>query len=190
VVSGSAGRRKNRVAGQFAARPIEMLNSPAYRVLSRAAHLVLSRLEVEHANHGGRDNGRLPCTYEHFEEYGLQRRSIPPAIRELAALGLIEVTEKGVAGNSEFRQPSRYRLTYRPAHNAPGDGTHEYRKFTTFPEAEAVAEHARQNANPHAVAAGKKRNPGGSFSTASVAENANETARPPVAINATTVPAA
>lgn len=85
-------RRKNSIAGQFAARPIAMLESPAYQVLSLAAHRVLSRLEIEHAHHGGKDNGKLPCTFEHFEQYGLHRRSIAPALRELVALGFVEVT--------------------------------------------------------------------------------------------------
>jgi hypothetical protein len=46
-------RKRNQIAGQFAARPIEMLKSPGYRVLSCAAGRVLSRIEIEHANHGG-----------------------------------------------------------------------------------------------------------------------------------------
>ena len=133
-------RKKNSIAGQFAARPIAMLECAAYRVLSRAAHMVLSRLEVEHAHHGGKDNGKLPCTFAHFEEYGVHRRSVAPAIRELVALGFVEVTRKGAAGNAEFRQPNLYRLTYRPAHNATGDGTHEYRKLGSLAEAEAAAE--------------------------------------------------
>jgi hypothetical protein len=42
----------------------------------------LSRIEIEHAHHGGAVNGALPVTYEHFIEYGLHRRMIAPAIRE------------------------------------------------------------------------------------------------------------
>jgi hypothetical protein len=49
----SAPRRKNAIFGQFAARLIEMMESPAYRVLSLSAHRVLSRIEVEYAHHGG-----------------------------------------------------------------------------------------------------------------------------------------
>jgi hypothetical protein len=43
------------IAGQFSARTITMLESPAYRVLSRAAHQVLTRIEIEHAHHGGKE---------------------------------------------------------------------------------------------------------------------------------------
>jgi len=48
-----------------------MLESPAYRVLSRAAHLVISRIEVELGHHGGNDNGKLPVTVNQFVEYGV-----------------------------------------------------------------------------------------------------------------------
>jgi hypothetical protein len=50
-------KRRNRINCQFAARPIEMLESPAYRVLSLSAHRVITRIEIELAHHGGNDNG-------------------------------------------------------------------------------------------------------------------------------------
>lgn len=120
--------KRNAIAGQFAARPIPMLESPAYRTLSRAAHQVLSRIEIEHAHHGGVENGELPVTYDHFVEYGLHRHAIAPAIRELAALGFIEVMRRGCALNGDLQQVSLYRLTFRHAKRAAGDGTHEWRK--------------------------------------------------------------
>src|SRR6266516_5120824 len=92
-------RRKNRIAGQFSARLIEMMESPAYMALGGSARKVLDRLEIEHAHHGGNDNGKLPCTYEHFVDYGVHRLAIGPALRELEALGFIEITERGRAGN-------------------------------------------------------------------------------------------
>jgi hypothetical protein len=55
-------KRRNKISGQFAARLIEMLESPAYRTLSRSALLVISRIEIELAYHGGNDNGQLPVT--------------------------------------------------------------------------------------------------------------------------------
>jgi hypothetical protein len=60
-----------------------MMESPAYRVLSLSARRVLDRIMIELAHHGGNDNGKLPVTYEHFEEYGIHRHAIAPAIREL-----------------------------------------------------------------------------------------------------------
>jgi hypothetical protein len=61
-------KRRNKINGQFSVRLVEMQESPAYRALSRAAHLVISRIEIELAHHGGNDNGRLPVTHEQFIE--------------------------------------------------------------------------------------------------------------------------
>lgn len=135
--------RRNRISGQFSARLVELLESPAYRVLTLSAHRVLSRIEVEHAHHGGRDNGALPITYDHFVEFGVDRHSIGPAIRELVALGLVSV-ESGCAGNAGYRAPSKYGLTYRPREGATGDGSHEWRRITTIEDARRIADAARQ----------------------------------------------
>jgi hypothetical protein len=101
-------------SGQFCTRPREMMESAAYRVLSRAAHQVLSRIELELRYHAAKNNGRLIVTYEQFESYGLDRGSIAPALRELEALGFIEITQHGRGGNAEFRVPNWFRLTYEP----------------------------------------------------------------------------
>jgi hypothetical protein len=45
-------------SGQWCGRPREMLESAAYRVLSRAGHQVLSRIELELRYHAGKENGR------------------------------------------------------------------------------------------------------------------------------------
>ena len=63
-------------------------------------------------------------TYDDFEAYGIHRHAISPAIREAEALGFLQVTERGRAGNAEFRSPNRFRLTYRHAKDVLGDGTH------------------------------------------------------------------
>jgi hypothetical protein len=138
--------RRNRIAGQFAARHIEMLESPAYRVLSLAAHRVLARIEIELAHHGGHDNSKLPVTYEQFVEYGIDRHSVAPGIRELCALGIAEVTEKGRAGNAEFRRPNLFRLTYHYVGRA--EPTHEWRRIKTTQEAKAIAKAARRDKGP------------------------------------------
>jgi hypothetical protein len=122
--------RKTPIGGQFAPRRIDMLRSPAYRALSLSARKVLDRLEIEMADHGGTDNGRLPVTYRNFVDYGIHRHAIYPAIREVVALGLVEITKQGVAGTSEFRRPNEFRLTYRHTDNARGDGTHEWMKIS------------------------------------------------------------
>jgi hypothetical protein len=142
--------RRNRISGQFAARLIEMLESPAFRALSLSAHMSLARIEIEFAHHGGRPelNGKLTVTFNDLEEYGISRRMIAPALRELEALGFIEITEKGCAGNAGYRRANKFRLTYRPCGIAPGDGSHEWRRIQTIDEAHLIAERARAKHEP------------------------------------------
>ncbi len=135
-------QRRNRISGQFAAQLVEMLESPAYRVLSLSAHRVLDRIQIEFAHHGGTENGRLPVTYDQFCEYGLHRHAIGPAIRELVALGFIEMTERGRHGNGEFRTPNKFRLTFRPTSKAAE--TNEWRKLETVEAAEFLSQAARK----------------------------------------------
>jgi hypothetical protein len=141
-----------------------MLESPAYRILSLAAHRVLSRIEVEFGHHGGHDNGKLPVTYDQFVEYGIDRASVAPAIRESEALGFLEVTEHGVAGNADSRRPNLFRLTYRGSDGVLSDGTHEWRRIKTLKEAKAIADDARKTSStrPYRV---RKQNPSAGFST-------------------------
>jgi hypothetical protein len=154
--------RRTSIGGQFAPRLIEMLRSPAYRALSLSARRILDRIEIELADHGGTDNGKLPVTFDDFEQYGIHRHSIGPAIREVVVLGFVEITELGRAGNAEWRKPSLFRLTYRNTKYAP---TNEWQKITEE-QAELIARIAR--IAPHRPAAkpvsGKNKIP--------VAENA------------------
>jgi hypothetical protein len=104
--------RRNIVAQHFSSRPVELLTSPAFRVLSRAAHLALCRIEIELRQHGGHANGKLIVTTQQFVEYGIHRRMVPAALRELAALGVICITARGRGGNAKHRQPNRFLLNY------------------------------------------------------------------------------
>src|SRR4029450_7598989 len=151
----SGMKRRNRISGNFSPRLIEMLESPAYRQLSLSAHRVISRIEIELAHHGGNDNGKLPVTYEDLIEYGVHRHSIAPAIREAIALGFIEVTKRGRAGNAESRVPSLHRLTFAHDRNSrQSPPTHEWRKIKNSEEAAMAAQSARSASRPHSVADG------------------------------------
>jgi hypothetical protein len=134
-------RRRNLITWQFDARPIEMLESPAFRVASLSCRLILDRIAIELAHHGGHDNGKLPVTYDQFEEFGLHRHAINPALREGEALGLFVVTERGRASAGEFRRPNKFRLPYRHCGNDPP--TNEWKKIKTIEEAELIARRAR-----------------------------------------------
>jgi hypothetical protein len=117
---GMTGRGSSR-SGRSSSRPTvgatferPRRRAAAYRVLSLCARRVIDRVEIEHANHGGNENGKLPVTFDHFVEYGIHRHSVAPGMREAVALGFLEITQKGRAGNAEHRSPNFFRLTYRP----------------------------------------------------------------------------
>jgi hypothetical protein len=131
--------RRTFINGQFAPHTIDMLRSPAWRALSLSARRVLDRLEIELADHGGSNNGRLPVTYDDFEQFGIHRHAIAPAIREVVALGFVEITEAGRAGNAEWRKPNLFRITYRNTKYSPTD---EWKKIAED-KAEFIASSAR-----------------------------------------------
>jgi len=142
---GRSGPRKTngamKIDGPFVPHRLDMLTSPAYRVLSRAALQVLTRLEVEHMGHAGQDNGALPCTYDDFVEHGIHRQAIGPAINECVALGFLRVTERGRSGNGAFRSANKFRLTYIATRGvAPTD---DWDAIETDEEAERKAGAAR-----------------------------------------------
>ncbi|MET4041754.1 hypothetical protein ABIC03_003445 [Bradyrhizobium sp. RT6a] len=145
-----ARERRRSIEGQFAPRTIEMLESPAWRVLSLSGRRVLDRLEIELAHHGGQpqQNGRLPVTYDQFQEYGIDRQAIRPAIQEAIGLGFTEITQEGRAGNAEWRQPNLFRLTYRPSKGERGYGTNEWRRIQSIEEAAEIARCARAAKRP------------------------------------------
>jgi hypothetical protein len=133
--------RKRRINGPFAARTIEMLRSPAMRVLSLTGHRILARLEIELAMHGGKDNGRLPVTHADFQQFGIDRNAIAAGIREVCALGFVKLTRRGRAGVAGHRCPSLSEITYRPIQAA--EPTNAWRQIATMEDAEQVSAKAR-----------------------------------------------
>jgi hypothetical protein len=146
-------KRRNAITGQWMARAIELLEGPAYRVLSLSAHRALSRIEIELAHHGGRDNGDLRVRFEDFEAYGVRRHSIGPALNELEALGFIKITEHGKSAKSaEYRRANKFLLTTRP--ELVGLERCGWRRFNTAKEAEAaIAEVRYRRSNLKAASA-------------------------------------
>jgi len=129
------------------ARPIELMESPAYRVLSLSAHRALSRIEVEYAHHAGQENGQLIVKFDDFAEYGLHRSAIGPALAELEALGFIKITEHGkMARAAEYRRANKFLLMARPPEKKGPKLPDGWRRFETLKEAETVALNARKGA--------------------------------------------
>jgi len=150
-------KRRNSINDQWSPRRREMLESPAYRVLSQSAHRVISRLELELCYHGGNDNGKLPVTFDDFVEYGIDRASVAPALREGEALGFFRITDRGRGGNREYRAPNKFYLTFafgRESRAKPP--TDDWRKIKSIEDAKAIACVARATMDQRAVAHGKK----------------------------------
>ncbi|RTL80834.1 MAG: hypothetical protein EKK35_08215 [Bradyrhizobiaceae bacterium] len=155
-------RKKTKIEGQWSWRTIEMMESPAFRVLNLSEHRFLDRLEIELARHGGTGNGSLPVTFQQFEDHNINRKSIPAAKRVVSALGFVEVTKQGRGGNAEYRECSNYRLTYKPTDRE--NPTNEWREIAkniekdedALAEAERIADAARKARDPSAVARSKR----------------------------------
>jgi hypothetical protein len=162
--------RRNRISVTYTQLLNEMVRSPAWRVLSLSARRVLDRVQVELGDHGGKDSDRLPVSYDDFEKFGIDRHCIGPAIREAMALGFLNITRKGVAGNAEHRQVAYYQLTY--ARNADGIAeSHDWRKFKTIAKAQEAAKLARESV------VRKNRKPVGENPLTPVGENPLKTSK-------------
>jgi len=188
-------KRRNSINEQFSPRTIEMLESPAYRALTRSGHMVIARIEIELGHHGGNDNGRLPVTTENFVEYGMHRSSVAPAIREVEALGFIRITERGHGGNADYRSPNRFYLTFgRGRDSKVHPPTHDWRRIKNLQEAYEIARNARANKSTSAIERGKqswrkrqqKTKSGTENTSASVLKNKPETSESPVLDSVTT----
>ena len=148
--------RRNTLAQCFSSRPVELLESPALRVLSRAAHLALIQIEIELRRHAGRCNGELIVTKQQFVEFGLHHHAVAPALRELQALNIIGI-KHGRGGNAEFWQPNRFLLNYLcGAADAHDQITNAWKRFKTLEEAERAALAARATKDQARVNYGRR----------------------------------
>lgn len=144
----STGRRSNRrervttgPRGRWVYQEIEMIESPAWRALTINARRIIERLQLEHSNHGGGENGRLPCTYSDFQRWGVTKKYILAAVVEAEALGFIERVDRGRKKFGNYPgSPSRFRLTFigtiAPEMRPPTD---EWRRFDSIEDARLAA---------------------------------------------------
>jgi hypothetical protein len=172
-------RRRNRIAGQFTALLTEMLESPAWCVLSLSARRVLDRVSIELRHHGGHAANGLCVTYDDFEKYGVDRHAVAPAIREVVALGFLRIIRQGRAGNREFRAPTLYRPTFATAVDC--EATHEWRRIKTLEQARTIAAEARAPKRPP-----RNRKPVGISPPRPVGVSPTESRQNPVGVSPTT----
>jgi hypothetical protein len=80
--------------------------------MSPTARRVLDRLVIEYLSHGRRENGNIIVTYSNFADFGIRRASVAKAIADLVVLGWLDVVSRGGAAYADYRNPSRYALTW------------------------------------------------------------------------------
>lgn len=139
----------------------EMLISAAYRCLPVPVARILDRIEIEHMEHAGKENGELIVTYDQFVDFGVSRRSIKPALAAAHGLGFLDIRQSE-EWNGDVRQPNRYRLTYVPekGRRAPTDewkGVSDDRAkevFREFQEAIRRSDKRTESQFPNGVSTG------------------------------------
>lgn len=107
------GRKTNspRDGEGFIYHTLDLMASPAWRGRSIACARLIDFLELEHARHGGKENGRRLAPYTQLVEFGIGRRFIADAIREAEQRGLIRVECGGKKGTA-ITGVNRFTLTY------------------------------------------------------------------------------
>jgi DNA-binding HxlR family transcriptional regulator len=107
--------------------PLEVLESEAFRSLSINARRACDRLIIENGRHSRLENGALRVSARQFHDWGVTKDCLTPAIRELEARGLIEVSPGEATG--ALRPPHIYRLTFYGTLEKPA--TDEWRNWTS-----------------------------------------------------------
>jgi len=175
-------RKASGTLKNFVAHSRELRESHAWRALPDNARRVLDRLELEHMQHGGAMNGRLPCTFSDFEKAGLRRKSISLAIRQCIALGFLEIGRRGGRAISGFRVPSLYRLTYLHGRKESSPLTEEWRSIATAEDAARALDAAALEICRHTQPTGKPKKAGGENALTAVAYSPLLEARHPGAL--------
>jgi hypothetical protein len=143
-------KRKGKIVGQYVYHLRDLIEAPAWRVLSLSARRLLDRVEIEYLRHGGQDNGKLPVTFEDFEEHGIDRHAIAPAMRECCALGVLVITQHGSAGNAEHHAPNLFLLPYL----LDNTSDQKWRQIETIEEAKAIAKEAARRPGKNKIPVG------------------------------------
>lgn len=122
--------------------PGDILDGPILPVLSHPALKTLLAIMAEHATHRGFENGALQVPYASLVESGMSRKSIPVALADLEAVGLVAV-QRGRRSYGRQQLPNLYRLTWlgTPDGALP---TNEWKKVASVADAERRIEAARE----------------------------------------------
>src|SRR5262249_40305675 len=149
--------KKKTVEENFVMLPRSFFESFAWRACSNACRLAVERVMIEHLAHGGRENGELTVTKTDFMKHGIHNDGVAPALREAVALGLLELTRRGRAGNAMYRQGHRWAVT--PVLESKGLKPYgaQWRRFKSMEEAAEAAAKARAEKDTMTVEMARRR---------------------------------
>jgi hypothetical protein len=107
--------RRFKSGEHFAALPVGVMDSDAYRWLPSFAVRVLVALAAQYC---GINNGGLELTVKEAERFGIKRTELYAGLKLLAFVGLIKKTveERKSSGKGV---PAKYALTWRPVNEFP-----------------------------------------------------------------------
>lgn len=141
----SRARKLDAPRRPFFARERAMYESPAFIALPDYAMRLLLRIELEHLQHGGKENGRLKVTYSDFAKYGLRRSTVAQAIVAAEAAGFLERTFRGRKSWGDAKgAPGEFRLTSMCVRTDTDlqPPTRDWEKFRTIVEAKEAIKKA------------------------------------------------
>jgi len=102
--------------------------------LSQNALKIFFRLLDEHVAHGRFENGKLRVSQRQLsEQRDIRYQSVPKAVRELEAVGLVAVVRSGKMLGKDA--PNLYRLTMYGDSSLIAPPTNEWKRYRTMKEA-------------------------------------------------------
>lgn len=140
--SGKGSSKENRYinpptegGGRWVHLTEDILDTPVVMAISHNALKILVRLISEHSHHGRLENGQLRVSQQQFsDQCAIRYQSVPKAVRELEAVGLVAVTRQGRMQGRDM--PNLYRLTFYGDHTLTAPPTNEWKRYRTMKEAE------------------------------------------------------
>ena len=102
--------RLNSIDGPFIHFTRDLLESDAWRSAPINTRRLIDRICLEHLSHAGKENGNLPCTYDDFVRWGIDRKYVYGSIKDAIKRGLIYQSQQGIASPGAGRSPNIFGL--------------------------------------------------------------------------------
>ena len=95
----------------------EMLESDAWRTMPINTRRFVERLMLEQMAHAGKENGKLPCTYNDCIAWGIPRELVGRSQKDAVTRGLVYLAERGNASPRQGRRPNVWGLGWLPGYD-------------------------------------------------------------------------